>query len=60
VPKSTLRFWEKSFTEYLNPKRTQGRQRRYSRDDLQKIITIKQLLTQEGYTIAGARKKLAA
>jgi DNA-binding transcriptional MerR regulator len=60
IPKSTLRFWEKVFCDYLSPKRTKGRQRRYSRDDLQRIMTIKQLLTQEGYTIAGARKRLAA
>ena len=60
IPKSTLRFWEKVFSNYLAPKRTKGRQRRYSREDLQRIMTIKQLLTQEGYTIAGARKRLAS
>jgi len=60
IPKSTLRFWEKVFSGYLKPARTKGRQRRYTREDLEKILNIKKLLEMEGYTIAGARRKLVA
>ena len=29
IPKPTIRYWEKEFKDYLEPKRTTGNQRRY-------------------------------
>jgi DNA-binding transcriptional MerR regulator len=54
----TIRFWEKEFDFYLNPARTQGRQRRYTELDLQKLQYVFTLLKEDGYSIAGAKRKL--
>lgn len=58
VPAHTLRFWEKEFQFYLNPQRTEGRQRRYDEDSIQRLSRIKYLLKSEGYSIAGAKRVL--
>ena len=58
VPKTTLRYWEKIFQEFLDPHRTGGNQRTYSLEDVQRILTIKRLLKIEMYTVSGARRRL--
>lgn len=58
VTKSTLRYWEKTFSEFLNPERNDGGRRIYYSDDVRRILQVKHMLKQEGYTISGARKKL--
>ena len=58
IPKSKIRFWEKNFSDYLKPNRTDGGQRRYTPTDLEKIVRINYLLNQEKYTIEGARQRL--
>jgi DNA-binding transcriptional MerR regulator len=52
-----LRFWESEFPQ-LAPKKSRSGQRLYRRKDIDLVIEIKRLLYQEGFTIAGARKKL--
>lgn len=52
-----LRFWESEFPS-LRPRKTPSGQRQYRRKDVQMVLTIKDLLYGEGYTIAGARKVL--
>ncbi len=52
-----LRYWETDFPQ-IKPDKGKSKQRLYSRKDLETILQIKQLLYKEGYTIAGARKKL--
>ncbi len=54
----TLRYWEAEFPEFLCPIRTKGGQRRYRAQDIQAIFTVKRLLRDELYSIAGARKLL--
>ena len=54
-----LRFWEKEFP-FLNPDKNKSGQRVYSAEELETIGRIKELLYAEGYTIAGAKKKLEA
>lgn len=54
----TLRYWEREFAEYLHPLRTEGGQRRYRPEDIQVLFTIKRLLRDEMFSIAGARKFL--
>jgi DNA-binding transcriptional MerR regulator len=57
VNSSVLRFWETEF-EVLRPRKSQTGQRRYSRQDVQLLLKIKQLLYDEKLTIAGARSRL--
>ena len=52
-----LRYWESEF-KVLSPTKNRAGQRIYRDKDLQMIQTIKRLLYEEGYTIAGANKKL--
>ncbi len=52
-----LRFWETEFGS-LSPKKDSGKQRLYTKQDLQIIFDIKKLLYDESYTIAGAKKKI--
>ncbi len=54
---SVLRFWEDQFGQ-LRIKRNRAGKRLYREKDIELIRTIKQLTRDEGYTIAGARKKL--
>jgi DNA-binding transcriptional MerR regulator len=58
VPKSTLRYWEKSFDAFLKPNRTHSNRRKYSLDDLNLVKTIKRLLEQEHLTSQGVRLRL--
>jgi DNA-binding transcriptional MerR regulator len=55
----TLRYWEREFEPYLNPVRTAGGQRRYRPEDIQTVFTIKRLLRDEMFSIAGARRFLS-
>ena len=52
-----LRYWETEFP-VLAPSKSRSGQRVYSEQDLKIIRRIKELLYDEGYTIAGAKKKL--
>jgi DNA-binding transcriptional MerR regulator len=54
-----LRYWETEFPALQPPKSLSG-QRLYTDHELDLIRRIKQLLYEEGYTIAGAKKKLDA
>ena len=52
-----LRYWETEFPP-LAPNKSGGGQRLYSQREIDIILRIKQLLYSEGFTIAGAKKKL--
>lgn len=52
-----LRFWASEFPQ-LNPKTTGSGQPIYTRDDIELVLRIKQLLNDEAYTIEGARRQL--
>lgn len=54
-----LRYWETEFP-FLSPSKSKSGQRVYGEPELVVIRRIKELLYQEGYTIAGAKKKLEA
>lgn len=54
-----LRFWGTEFPQLEAGKSSTG-QRLYSREQVEIILEIRRLLFDEGLTIAGARKKLAA
>ena len=52
-----LRYWESEFPA-LAPAKNNSGQRIYRRRDIETVLRIKALLYQEGFTIAGAKKKL--
>jgi len=52
-----LRYWETEFPQ-LAPNKSGGGQRLYTRHEIDTILRIKELLYREGFTIAGAKKKL--
>lgn len=54
-----LRYWEAEFP-VLQPVKSRTNQRLYRRKDLETALLIKDLLYRQGFTIAGARKKLQA
>jgi DNA-binding transcriptional MerR regulator len=54
-----LRYWETEFPA-LAPSKSRSGQRVYSEKEMEIIRRIKELLYEEGYTIAGAKKKLEA
>ncbi|MEN8189940.1 MAG: MerR family transcriptional regulator [Thermodesulfobacteriota bacterium] len=57
VAPHVLRYWESEFND-INPKRANSKQRLYRRVDVELILTIKSLLHERGFTIAGAKKFL--
>ena len=54
-----LRYWETEFT-VLQPIKSRTNQRLYRRKDVETALLIQELLYRQGFTIAGARKKLQA
>ena len=54
-----LRYWETEFPD-LSPSKSRSGQRVYSEKELALIRRIKELLYDEGFTIAGAKKRLEA
>jgi DNA-binding transcriptional MerR regulator len=58
VEPHVLRYWE-SEIKSIRPQRASSKQRLYRRDDIEKILIIKKLLHEDGYTIPGAKKYLS-
>lgn len=58
LPQSVLRYWETVF-EKLNPEKSEGGTRRYTQEDVDSILEIKNLLYKKKYTIAGAISTLS-
>jgi len=57
LPAYVLRFWETEFPQ-LKPGKSGTGQRMYRRRDVETVVRIKQLLYDDGFTIAGARQLL--
>ncbi len=57
VKPHVLRYWESEFP-CLSPKKNRAGNRVYQAKDIKMIYLIKQLLYEEGFTIAGAKKRL--
>jgi DNA-binding transcriptional MerR regulator len=53
-----LRYWETEFRT-IRPQKSSKGQRVYSRRDVEKLLRVKDLLKNQGFTIAGARKRLS-
>ena len=59
VEPHVLRYWEREFRSIRPTKSAKG-QRVYSRRDVENLMRVRELLYKEGFTIAGAKKKLVA
>jgi DNA-binding transcriptional MerR regulator len=57
VEPHVLRYWEREFRTIRPTKSARG-QRVYSRRDVENLVRVRELLYREGFTIAGAKKKL--
>ncbi|HEY2866099.1 MAG TPA: MerR family transcriptional regulator [Pyrinomonadaceae bacterium] len=57
VQTHVLRYWETEFPT-LSPQKNRSGQRTYRRRDVEMALRIKELLYDEMFTIAGAKKKL--
>jgi len=57
VKPHVLRYWETQF-KMLRPRKNRAGNRMYRPRDLNLVLTIKELLYDAGYTIAGARRRL--
>jgi len=58
VKPHVLRYWEQEFPQ-LKPVKRRGNRRYYQKQDVMMIHQIRTLLYEEGFTIGGARQKLA-
>lgn len=54
---SLLRFWEKEF-DNIDPKKTAGGTRQYTREDVQQVEIVYHLVKEKGMTLEGARQTL--
>lgn len=52
-----LRYWETEFPD-IKPSKSKSGQRLYKRRDVELLVSIKELLYDERFTINGARKRL--
>ena len=59
LPAYVLRFWESEFPQ-LKPVKSSTGQRMDRKRDVESVLRIKQLLYEQGFTIAGARQQLRA
>lgn len=57
VEPHVLRYWEREFRS-IRPTKSEKGQRVYSRKDVETLMRVRELLYREGFTIAGARKRL--
>lgn len=55
---SLLRFWEDEFKE-INPKKTSGGTRQYTREDIDQIAIIYHLVKEKGLKLDGAKQVLS-
>ena len=54
---SAIRFWEKEF-DNVNPKKTAGGTRQYTKDDVKQLEIVYHLVKEKGLKIEGARQEL--
>jgi DNA-binding transcriptional MerR regulator len=57
VEPHVLRYWEREFRS-IRPTKSATGQRVYSRKDVENLLRVRYLLYRDGFTIAGAKKRL--
>jgi hypothetical protein len=58
VPQRTIRQWETEFSQ-IQPRKNKAGVRLFRKKDLEILRSIKKLIVDEGYTIDGAKKRIA-
>ena len=58
VETHVLRYWESEFPQ-LTPRRAPSKHRLYRKADIETLALIKRLLHEEGFTLAGAKRRLS-
>lgn len=58
VEPHVLRYWESEF-KHIHPNKGESGRRRYRKKDIESVLTIKHLLYEKKFTIAGAKQHLA-
>ena len=59
VKPHVIRYWESEFS-FLRPRKSEGRIRKYSEENVQLLRRIQDMLHNQRFTIEGARQKLKA
>jgi len=59
VKTSVLRFWESEF-KFLKPLKSSSGQRLYSKDEVDLVLQLKDLLYKEKFTIEGVKKRITS
>lgn len=58
VEQSTVRFWEKEFSDFIKTKTAKGQHKRFTTEHVETLTKIRDLLQVEQYTIKGAIRRL--
>jgi DNA-binding transcriptional MerR regulator len=59
VAASLIRYWEGEF-DIIRPKKDKKGNRRYTKDDIQKIRYVYHLVKEKGYTLQGAQEVITS
>jgi DNA-binding transcriptional MerR regulator len=58
VNTSQIRFWDKEFS-HIKPSKNSRGERRFTKENIQQLEEVRNLLKEKGFTIDGARKQIA-
>ncbi len=57
VSKSLIRYWENEF-DFLNPKKNRKGDRRFTKENIQQLLIIYELVKERGFTLEGAKHEI--
>jgi len=57
VSKSLIRYWENEF-DFLNPKKNKKGDRRFTKENIQQLLIIFELVKERGFTLDGAKQEI--
>lgn len=57
VSKSLIRYWENEF-DFLSPKKNKKGDRRFTKENIQQLLVIYDLVKERGFTLDGARQEI--
>ena len=57
VSKSLIRYWENEF-DFLTPKKNKKGDRRFTKENIQQLLIIHELVKERGFTLDGAKQEL--
>ena len=57
VSKSLIRYWENEF-DFLSPKKNKKGDRRFTKENIQQLLVIYELVKERGFTLEGAKQEI--